>query len=278
MGAPSDTTAGGGAAAPAASPVPANAAPVPVAPAARLPAPTTTTASQPPDAASALEHARASYEYGDIDEMVGSARQVSDGSLHPTSGQRASALRYLGIGLFLTGRTEGAETAFFELLRLRPETRLDPQTTRPDVVAFFEQVRQRYAEPIRDAARANNRKVFAWNLLPPAGQVQNGRIGTAIVVGGIELVSAATATITFVLLKSWQGPHHTYPGHEDSDPVPARAVRDVNWISVGVLGATFLYGIIDGIAHYSDPPDDAPPAAPTVARFSVNPSGLSLTF
>ncbi|MEP6654924.1 MAG: hypothetical protein ABJA82_16290 [Myxococcales bacterium] len=240
--------------------------------------PITTSASQPPDAAGALEHARASYEYGDIDEMVASARQVSDGSLHPTSTQRASALRYLGIGLFLTGRTEGAETAFFELLRLRPETLLDPQTTRPDVVAFFEQVRLRYAEPIRDAARANNRKVFAWNLLSPAGQLQNGRIGTAIIIGGIELVAAATATTTFVLLKSWQGPKYTYPGHEDSDPFPARAVRDVNWISIGVLGATFLYGIIDGIAHYSDPPDDAPPAAPTVARFSVNASGLSLTF
>jgi len=227
------------------------------------------------DVSGALERARAAYEYGDIDEMVASARQVSEGQLHPTPSQRAYALRYLGIGLFLTGRAEGAETAFFELLRLRPDSRLDPQTTRPDVVAFFEQVRLRYAEPIRDAARANNRKGFAWNFLPPAGQLQNGHTARAITIGGVELLALATSVTTFALLKSWQGPHNTFPDHEDS----ARAVRTLNWAATGILAATFLYGVIDGIAHYSDPQDDTPAAPPTpTAHLSLSPTGLSLTF
>ena len=89
-----------------------------------------------------------------------------------TPPQRAFALRYLGIGLFLIGRAAGAETAFFELLRARPETRLDSKTTRPDVVAFFEQVRARHAKEIAQATRGDNSKHFILNLLPPGGQIR----------------------------------------------------------------------------------------------------------
>ncbi|MES1172092.1 MAG: hypothetical protein ABUL77_02555 [Bacteroidota bacterium] len=151
----------GTAAAGTVAPTEAAATPAAPAPAGTSPAPSPSPPGAPPpppaaavrpthaiDAAEALERSRASYEYGDIDEMVESARPVADGRLRPTPAQRASALRYLGIGLFLTGRPEGAETAFFELLRLRPESRLDPRTTRPDVVTFFDQVRTRYAQPI----------------------------------------------------------------------------------------------------------------------------------
>jgi len=242
-------------------------APQPKADAVPSPLPSTSPASPaPPDAATALERARAAYEYGDIDEMVESARQVAEGRLRPSPAQRASALRYLGIGLFLTGRAEGAETAFFELLRLRPESRLDPQTTRPDAVAFFEQVRLRYAEPLRAAARASNRKSFAWNLLPPAGQLQNGYTARAITIGGIELAALGTAITSFVLLKQWEGPNHTFPGREDQ----ASAARIVNWTSVGVLCAAFIVGVIDGIAHYSEPQDDTPNTTTTTSTATAS--------
>jgi len=227
----------------------------------------------PLDAAGALERMRAAYEYGDIDEMVEAARQISEGRLHPTPAQRAAALRYLGIGLFLTSRPEGAETAFFELLRLRPDSRLDPQTTRPDVVAFFEQVRLRYAQPIQEAARASNRKVFAWNFFPPAGQFQNGHAGRAYTLAGLELVSLGTALTTLALLKSWEK-----PGHQFSDPEQARAIKIVNWISIGVLASTVAFGIIDGIFHYPDLPDDAPPPPPPTPRLSVGLGGAALQF
>ena len=167
--------------------------------------------------------------------------------------------------MFLTGRAEGAETAFFELLRLRPESRLDPQTTRPDAVAFFEQVRLRYAEPLRAAARASNRKTFAWNLLPPAGQLQNGYTARAITIGGIELAALGTAITSFVLLKQWEGPNHTFPGREDQ----ASATRIVNWTSVGVLCAAFIVGVIDGIAHYSEPQDDTPNTTTTATTTTM---------
>jgi hypothetical protein len=267
---PSAATSAPGPSSPAAAPAPTSA------PTKAATAPAATSTKPALDVAGALARAHAAYEYGDIDEMVESARQVADGRLHPSPAERANALRYLGIGLFLTGRAEGAETAFFELLRLRPDSRLDPHTTRPDAVAFFEQVRLRYAEPIRDAARANNRKVFAWNFLPPAGQLQNGNTTTAITIGSIELVSLGTAIATFALLKHWEGPHNTFPGRADQ----ASLMQKVNWTSVGVLSIAFLVGVVDGIVHYGDPQDDAPAtaSATSAGRLSINPDGIAFAF
>ena len=263
-------------ASPGADALPARAADRIAPSAARLPAPAPPVSAPLPlpaatDAAGAQERIRAAYEYGDIDEVVASAREVAEGHLHPSPAQRAYALRYLGIGLFLTGRTEGAEAAFFELLRLHPDSFLDPRTTRPDAVAFFEQVRSRHEQPIQDAARANNRKVFAWNFLPPAGQFQNGHRARAFTIGGLEVVSLGTAITTLALLKHWQHPDLTF-----DNPNLAHATLVLNYVSVGALAATALFGIIDGIAHYSDVADDTPPVGTT--RLSIGPGGFSLDF
>jgi hypothetical protein len=232
-------------------------------------------AANPASAAAALERIRAAYEYGDIDEVVDWSRQVTEGRLHSTAQERARALRYLGIGLFLTGRTEGAEAAFFELLRARPDVRLDPKTTRPDVVAFFEQVRQRHAQEIQIAARDNNPKSFLRNFLPPLGQFQNGQRARGMTIGALEMVSLGTMAATYAILKSWEHPGHTFPGREDD----ARALKFVNYVSLGVLAATYLFGVIDGIAHYPDSPAEDPSAPPpTATNLSLGPTGLTLEF
>ncbi len=153
------------------------------------------------DAAVALERALAAYEYGDMDLVVDSARAVAEGRAHPTPTQRVQALRLLGIGLFLTGRPEGAETAFFDLLRQKPSARLDPTHARPDVVAFFENVRTRHSAEIREAAR--NRpggKHLAWAFLPPAGQFQNGDRGRGVAFGALEVISLGVAIGTYAQL------------------------------------------------------------------------------
>jgi len=247
--------------------------------AAAAPAPT------PTSARAALERTRAAYEYGDIDEMVEWSRQVTEGKLEPTPTERANALRFLGIGLFLTGRAPGAETAFFELLRIRPESRLDPTTTRPDVVAFFEQVRHRHTQEIEAAARANNPKFFLWNFLPPIGQFQNGNRALGFTIGALELVSVGTAATTYALLRHWEGHDLTFKGHEQD----ARAMKIVNWVAVGILAATYAFGVVDGIAHYGERADDAgvtgANGSPTAynrraraAHLSVAPNGFTLTF
>jgi hypothetical protein len=221
------------------------------------PAPSTlpgVSAAPPVDAAAALARVRAAYEYGEMEIVVESARMVSEGRLRPTPAERAQALRYLGIGLFLTGRTEGAETAFFELLRLRPNTRLDPTNTRPDAVAFFEGVRRRHADAI-DAAAANRPgKSLALAFLPPLGQFQSGHRARGITIAALEVLSLAGAVGTYLQLRAWENPDHTFgpapgetgPDHSDD----ARTLKALNAVSVAVFAATVIVGAIDGVASY----------------------------
>jgi len=240
-------------------------APAPAAPVPAAPAPNTagTVPAAPTDAASSLERVRASYEYGDIDDVVEWSRPIAEGRLEATPAQRALALRYLGIGLYLTGRAPGAEAAFFELLRLRPDTVLDPRTTRPDVVTFFERVRSGHAQEIKDSAHKH--KAFIWNFVPPVGQFQNGHTARGLIVGGVEVASIATAITSYALLSSWEQPHHEFTGHPE-----AQTMKVVNFVSIGVLAATYFYGVLDGIGHYNDLPDDT--------QVSVGPGGLTLRF
>jgi hypothetical protein len=217
--------------------------PGPTPPPSALPAPP---APPPPaDAATALERARAAYEYGDMEMVVESARLVAEGRLRPTPAQREQALRYLGIGLYVTNRLEGAETAFFDLLRLRPSARLDPTITRPDCVAFFEQVRQRHAAEIKEATRNRPGKSFALALLPPFAQFQNGSRAKGLTFGVIEALSGGTALYTFAQLHAWQTSDDTFGSHHGD----AYTYRAINWISFGVFVATFLAGVVDGVAN-----------------------------
>jgi hypothetical protein len=198
-------------------------------------------------AAGALEKARAAYEYGDMEMVVDEARSVAEGRLRPSTAQRAQALRYLGIGLFLTGRTEGAETAFFDLLRIRPGIKLDPTSTRPDVVAFFEGVRARHADEIRQAARTPPGKRFIWNFLPPIGQFQNGTPGRAWTIAALEVLSAGAAIGTYAQLRAWEDPTgHTFGNHTND----ARTIRTLNWVSASIFATAFIVGVVDGIANF----------------------------
>ena len=251
-------------------PVPVAPLPAPASPPAAAPTAVTVPAA-PTDAASSLERVRASYEYGDIDDVVEWSRPIAEGRLEATSAQRALALRYLGIGLYLTGRAPGAEAAFFELLRLRPDTLLDPRTTRPDVVTFFERVRSGHAQEIKDSAKdsAHKHKAFIWNFIPPVGQFQNGHTARGLIIGGVEVASLATAITSYALLTSWEQPHHEFTGHPE-----AQTMKVVNFVSIGVLAATYFFGVLDGIGHYNDLPDEQDGAN----RVSLAPSGLSLHF
>ncbi len=208
----------------------------------------------PATAAAALLQAAAAYEYGDMNQVVEAARPVAEGLLPSSPDEHARSLRLLGMGLYLTNRPRGAETAFTELLREEPHARLDPTNTRPELVAFFENLRrQQYARQRR----------LIWNFIPPVGQFQNEDNAKGWVILAVGVASFGTALTTDYLLHSWEQPGHTFPGH------PAKAVRAVNWISTGVLAATYLYGVIDGIIGYSRPLDDSKSSV----AFKVFPEG-----
>jgi hypothetical protein len=219
------------------------------------PPPGDASAHLPASAVAALDRANAAYDYGDMIQVVDSARPIVDGALVASPGERLQALRLLGIGLYLTGRPTGAEAAFLDLLRSNRHARLDPTSTRPEVVAFFEEVRRRHAPEIQDAARVRSRRSIIWNFLPPFGQFKNGDRARGFVILGLEVASFATALTTRLVLDSWQQPFHTFPGHESS----AATLRTVNQVAVGVLAATWLVGVADAFLRSDHEPDSPEP-------------------
>jgi hypothetical protein len=222
--------------------------------------------SKPPsNASAALLRAAAAYEYGDINQVVDSARIITEGVLPSTPAQQTQALRLLGIGLYLTNRPVGAEAAFTELLRREPFARLDPTSTRPEVVAFFENLRR------QQRAEEHSKRRLIWNFIPPGGQFQNGDNVKGWLILGVGVASLATTVTTLVVLKKWAHTDYT----SDHPTSTRTTLQDVNWIAGGVLAATYIYGVFDGLIGYSKPLDDPKPSF----SLRITPDGgLGFTF
>jgi hypothetical protein len=219
----------------------------------------------PQDAVGALVRASAAYEYGDLNQVVEAARLITEGSVPATQDQQALAYRLLGIGLYLTNRPLGAETAFTELLRRDPRARLDPTTTRPELVAYFESIRQQQL-----AHQRSTRKLY-WNFIPPIGQFQNEDNGKAWTLLALGFVAGATSATTYVLKKSWDLPNDRSK-HEDA----ANAFRTVNAVSGAVLIALYVYGVVDGLVGYGRPVDDS--RLPVSLHYFPGGGGLGISF
>jgi len=198
----------------------------------------------PPESAdAALVRATAAYEYGDMYQVVEAARPVTEGLVPASENQQAKAFRLFGIGLFLTNRQAGAETAFKELLRLEPRARLNPTTTRPEVVSFF--------EGLRREQNPDTRRVI-WNFIPPVGQFQNGDNTKGWIILGVGVASFGATLAARIMLTRWQGEGYTMGGREDT----GETLKTAHFITAGVLAATYIYGVFDGIIGYGRPLDE----------------------
>lgn len=157
------------------------------------------------------------------------------------------ALRAYGISLFLSGARAGARRAFRALLRIEPDAKLDPSFVRPEVVAFFEQVKRSYrAEMDAVVARSAPGGSALVNLLPPWGQFQNGHKIKGFVLLSAEVATIAACITTGALLYSWRDSHKRFIGHESA----ARPLDITNKITFGLALGLVAYGIIDGLYYY----------------------------
>ena len=240
------------------------------------------TQAMPQSAGAALKQAESAYEYGDMPLLVESARLVTDGTLKSTESQRAEGFRFLGIGLYVTGRVQGAKTAFEQLLTLRPDTHLDAGTTRPEIITFFLNLRQARIEQLRVAQYAN-RPSAMWNFLPPMGQFNNGQRVKGWVLLAAEASTWIVATTTFAVKKSWEqrGGSVCELGLADERcrdrTETARTLRQVNLGGSFVLAALYLYGVLDGLSERNRPRSEADllRSAPPVS-VSLLPNGAAL--
>ena len=166
----------------------------------------------------------------------------------PEKPARLAALRVYGIACTLTGRRTAAEGAFLLLLREEPSTQLDPALVRPEAVAFFNEVRARHRAELLAAYRKNRRPYYwALDLIPLAGQLQNRQWKKAIVFGAVELTLLAANITTGVLLSHYEGQDRTFGGSMGSNDRTSlfEPLRDVNWISFGLLLGVTAGGIVD---------------------------------
>jgi tetratricopeptide (TPR) repeat protein len=199
-----------------------------------------------PSAESVLKRARDDFEFGNYERVVTRLRPLVE-ALElsrelPDKADRAEALRVYGIACTLTGRRTAAEGAFLLLLREEPSTRLDPALVRPEAVAFFDEVRARHHAELLQAYRKNRRPYhWALDLIPLAGQLQNRQWKKAIVLGSIDLFLLAANVTTGALLGRYEGDTHSFDGHRGA----FEPLRDVNWISFGLLLSVTAGGIVD---------------------------------
>jgi hypothetical protein len=172
--------------------------------------------------------------------MVELSRRVAEGAVPGSEDQRAEALRLFGIGLYLDGRLDGAERAFVDLLKLRPNATLDPRVTRPEVLAFFRDVRRRN--------RPKKHKVLAF--LPPLGQFQNDTPGRGWLIAGLEVATAGTSLATFLMYKSRVNEMDLCTGTPDFDPEPCDRLKLINVITGAAFVAVYAAGVIDGLLGF----------------------------
>jgi len=132
-------------------------------------------------------------------------------------------------------------------------------------VAFFESLRHQQM-----AKQRSTRKMY-WNFVPPVGQFQNDDNVKGWVLLGVGVLAAATTATTFVLDAKWRR------GNGTSDrPDTATNFRTVNAISGGILIATYLYGVFDGLIGYGKPLDESKP--PVSLFLMPGGGGLGFTF
>lgn len=168
---------------------------------------------------------------------------------------RAEAHRLAGLAALHQGRTGAAEQHFVAYLKIELDGRLDPALYPPEVVTFFEDVKQRHDAELR-ALRPKPRRYWLLNLVPPGGQIQNGDRGKAIVIGSALGVFAIGNLTTYFMLRSWctkvageSGSSATCDDPKDRAS-SASTLRTINFVSGIGLIVTYVYGVYDGVSGY----------------------------
>jgi hypothetical protein len=179
----------------------------------------------------------------------------------------------------LTGRQLAAKGAFLDWLALEPRARLDPTLVRPEVVDFFERLRAEHRDELLREVERRRPRTAVLNLLPPAGQYQNGQRTKFAVLLAAEVGLLALNLTTGIILYQSHGADGTF-----AQDFPYDALTALNWTSFAALAGVLLYGVIDGFVVYQrirrELAVDAESlrAAGGRAPIALAPGGLTLRF
>lgn len=202
-------------------------------------------------AAGILRDASAALDAGEHQRAADLARGVLANSDVPAP-DRAEAWRLFGLASFFLERFPDAEEAFLAYLKIEVDGRLDPAVVPPEAIVFFEDVRARHAAELRKYRPGPERRRYrALNLLPPAGQFQNGHPTKGWVIAGLGSLALATNIGTYALLQLWcDESTGVCRSDGESRTDSARTLRTVNVTAGVVFVGTVLYGMYDGFNHF----------------------------
>jgi hypothetical protein len=219
-------------------------------------------------AAAILRDASAALDAGAYQRAADLARGVTANPDVPAP-DRAEAWRLYGLASFFLGQHADAERAFLAYLKLEIDGRLDPALVPPEAIVFFEDVRARHAAELRKYRPGPERRRYrALNLLPPAGQFQNGHRVKAWVLTGVGGLALATNLGTYAVLRSWcDESTGVCTSGDESRTGPARTLRTINATSGVLFLGVVVYGVFDGFRHFRP---DRP--RPSRASFRIVPA------
>lgn len=212
------------------------------------------------------------YVVGKYKEAADHLRPLVESRVLQDVADQKEALRTFGISLYLSGAKPAAERTFRALLLLDPSERLDPSFVRPEVVSFFESIRERYRWEIKEVVRKRTKRYTLANMLPPWGQFQNGHRKKGYWILGGELGLGVGSIVTASLLYTWRNKHNEFGDREGE----AEVLQPMNWALFAATAAVIVYGIVDGLYYYYQRPK--PAKAPKVGFLSPSRGGLGITF
>ncbi len=168
----------------------------------------------------------------------------------------AEAHRLAGLAAYFQQRPQDAEAHFLAYLRSDLDGRLDPALYPPEAISFFEDIKTRHGPELR-ARRPRPRRSFALNLIPPAGQFQNGQRTKGFLLGGLLGAFAIGNVTSYLALRSWctqvsgtSGSSITCDNNNSDHYRGAQTARVVNLVTGLGLILTYAYGVYDGVQGY----------------------------
>ena len=229
----------------------------------------TALAQTPQTPADALRDGNTAAAQGDwkrVNELVAPLLQ---GQL--STADLAEAHRLAGIAAFFQADRAKAEMHFVEYMKLDLDGRLDPALYPPEVVNFFNDMRQLHDAELR--VRRPTKRYWILNLIPPGGQIQNGEKAKAWVIGGLLGAFAITNVTTFLVLRSWckevSGSDGSSVTCDQGGDHPASTLKVVNIASGIGLILTYGFGVYDGVKGYRRKESIQPFVAPASGGATV---------
>jgi hypothetical protein len=242
----------------------------------------TARANPMPSAKEALEQGHTAYDRGDYRHAIDTLQPLLYPSIElGTEDEVVMAHRLLALSYFFVNKQKDAEQEVTSLLALRPNYALDPIVDPPLAVRFFEDVRRRQSERLREvqqrereeaervrrdeerqraAERARAERVYVDRIVERhsrfiamlpfgGGQFQNGQTAKGIVFASAELAFAAVSIGTWSALNL----DNRYPldpttGHRTfpvSDTTRVTTLTGLQLGSAGAFYALVIWGIID---------------------------------